>query len=310
VAHNKSAADLIWDVQVNEKGRKIVNNIAEQLSNFLCDAGYDDLPKNIVQETKRVILDSIGCAIGGSLSEVGKISIQLAERLGGAEESTIFGANKKVSCSNAAFANGELINALDYDGMSTGHDIPTILSASLAMAECENVSGKDLILSTALGLEISGRVNAATGGKIGGFGFTANKDSKSVTAGQAVSGYAYSVFGASASCGKILKLNPKEMSNALGVAGYLCMPNVLTKMQHTSPIRMSKYGIFGWGAQGGVTSALLASIGFDGDTEVFEGEHGFWNFVGYRNWDPKRVTEGLGKRWSYEISYKQYPAGT
>jgi 2-methylcitrate dehydratase PrpD len=287
-----------------------MGKITEKLAEFVSETQFNDLPQDVVLETKRVLLDSIGCAIAGASSDVGKIGIELAKRLGGPAESTIVGTSEMVSCANAAFANGQLINALDYDAMSTGHDVPTVIAASLAMVESDRASGKDLILATALGLEVSCRVNAATGGKIGGFGFTAETDTRSVTAGRKVSGYAYSVFGAAASAGKIMNLNKEMMANALGIAGYVCMPNVLTKMQHTTPIRMSKYAIFGWGAQGGVTSALLADMGFEGDTDVFTGEHGFWRYTGYEEWEQERVVQDIDRKWLHEISYKQYPAGT
>jgi 2-methylcitrate dehydratase PrpD len=84
---------------------------------FVVGIKFEDLPEDVVYETKRVLLDSIGCAIAGITSDKGKISIQLARRLGGPPESSIIGIGDKVSCSNAAFANGELINALDYDAI-------------------------------------------------------------------------------------------------------------------------------------------------------------------------------------------------
>lgn len=43
---------------------------------------FSDLPANIVDRTKEVLLDSIGCALGGYVTERAKIAIQLSESLG------------------------------------------------------------------------------------------------------------------------------------------------------------------------------------------------------------------------------------
>jgi 2-methylcitrate dehydratase PrpD len=75
---------------------------------------------------------------------------------------------------------------------------------------------------------------------------------------------------------------------------------------------MTKYGPSEWGAQVGVTSALLAKMGYTGETDLFVGEFGFWRYTGKNNkgeWNEKFI-EGLGTKWlCHEITYKQYPCG-
>src|SRR4030095_10405972 len=81
-------------------------------------------------------------------------------RRGCAYEAGSLGARGKVSVCNAALANGELINALDYDALFIpgGHVAPYVVPAILAMAEARNASGQDLVLALALGTEIAMRV--------------------------------------------------------------------------------------------------------------------------------------------------------
>ena len=138
--------------------------IAERLADFVTKARFSDMPEDVVHETKRVLLDSIGCAIGGHSMDIGRISVELARRLGGPPESTIIGTGDRVSCVNAAFANGELINALDYDAGSAGHDTPVVIAASLAPVEGVQASGRDLLLAIAIGHEIATRLLLAKGG--------------------------------------------------------------------------------------------------------------------------------------------------
>src|SRR5262249_3841335 len=52
-----------------------------------------------------------------------------------------------------------------------------------------------------------------------------------------------------------------------------------------------------------------ADAGMDGDTEVLDGEHGFWRMNGSRGCDWEALTDGLGSRWLVtETSFKLFPA--
>jgi hypothetical protein len=72
---------------------------------------------------------------------------------------------------------------------------------------------------------------------------------------------------------------------------------------------MTKYGLYGAIAEACVAAALLAGAGMDGDTEVLDGEHGFWRMNGSRSCDWDALTDGLGTRWLVaETTYKLFPA--
>lgn len=279
----------------------------KELASFIVKARFADLPPEVVHETKRVLLDSIGCAIGGLTTERGKIAVKLARNLGGPEEASIIGTNDKVACANAAFAQGELINALDFDAMSTGHISPGIIAAALPQAESMRASGKDLILATALGHEFARRVRSATTGL---YPSISEGPHRGMIAWPEVYGYSDWALAGAVAAGKIKNLNQEKMINAIGIAGYFCAPNVMVKWCHTSPVKMSKYGFSGWGAHSGICAAALAEAGYKGDTELFEGRYGYWRFVGYDKWNTDGVLKNLGKEWhAHKITYKQYPCG-
>lgn len=275
----------------------------EGLSRFAVETRWDDLPPQVVQGTKMLLLDSLGCGLAGIVTDPGKMIIALAQRLGGPPEASIIGIGGKVSCVNAVLANGQLINAIDYDALS-GHTPPYIIPPPLAMAECNHASGKDLILATAIGLEMTHRITGATFGK---GNFLAGKENFTWATR---SGYATSNFGAAAAAGKIIGLNQRQMMNALGTAGHLSQ--VLTWIRYTFQDHraMTKYGVPGWQNTGGVMAALLAEMGFIGDTTIFDAKEGFWKFAGYENWNPGRMLEGIGQNWNYftKIQYKWYPS--
>jgi 2-methylcitrate dehydratase PrpD len=57
--------------------------ITEKVVDFVSETKFEDLPEIVVHKTKQIIFDSIGCALGGYVTDRAKISIELAEYLGG-----------------------------------------------------------------------------------------------------------------------------------------------------------------------------------------------------------------------------------
>ena len=86
------------------------------LSEFAAGLKFSDLPADVVANVKLMILDALGCAIAATtLGDGCREAMAVMRSLGGAQESTIIGTGDKVSAPNAAFANGALVHALNYD---------------------------------------------------------------------------------------------------------------------------------------------------------------------------------------------------
>jgi len=277
-----------------------MSEMIDQITDFAVQTTDSKLPDTSAYYIKRAALDLIGCAYAGTSTDRGRIALDFATKLGGSQESTIIGAPHKVSSTNAAFANGELINALDFDAMTDigKHDVPIIISAALAVAESVGASGQELITSIAIGLEISSRLNSG-------------KDRIRIyTPWPSVMGSSSASIAAAIAVGKLLDLDGEKMSHAIGISGYLCPPSTFRKWLEISPVQMIKYGSSGWGAQVGVTSALLAQSGYTGDTELFDGENGYWRFTGKSEPQSKETFADLGGNWLWQkVNFKRYPAG-
>ena len=285
--------------------RMKVSREQEALASFAVETTWENLPANVIEGTKLFLMDSIGCGLGGISTDPGRMIIALAKMLGGPEESSIIGVKGKVSCVNAVLANGQLINTLDWESLS-GHAPGYIIPPALAMAERCDASGKDLILSTAIGLELSGRVAAALRG-VGSF--MNIKDNKVDWAER--QGYAHMNFGVAAVTGRFLNLNKEQIIHALGLAGH--MSQVLTWIRDTFQDNraITKYGVPGWQNTGGVMAAFLSEMGAVGDTTVFDAEQGFWKFVGYtEGWYPERILNGIGEEWTFfnSLMFKPFPS--
>lgn len=266
----------------------------EALAEFIVNTDWEDLPKSVISETKRLILDSVGCAFTGLSVDPGKMIVALAKRLGGPPESSIIGTGHKASLLAAVLANGQLINATDYDAFVAGHGAPYLIPPPLNAAEIAESSGKDLILATAVACEVATRVNNAVSSPAA---FMAERV-----------GSAYMNFGATAGVCKIFEFDRERIINALGIAGHAAQ--VLTWRHHNYMKRgyYPKYGLPGWQNTGAVMAALLAEMGYIGDPYVFDHEHGFWKFSGYSQWKPKEITENLGKIWKFPetVKFKRY----
>jgi 2-methylcitrate dehydratase PrpD len=119
----------------------------EILASYAADLKYESLPKPVVDQAKRIILDTIGCIIGGVPLPLGQTIISLAREMGGnTPESTILGTGIRVSSVAAAYANGALSDVLDWnDYLYVGHAATAAVSSALSMGEKKKASGKEVI---------------------------------------------------------------------------------------------------------------------------------------------------------------------
>src|SRR5262249_27319191 len=135
------------------------------LAEFVAYLSYQDLPHETVARVKWMILDCLGAALAATtLGDGCGESVAVMADLGGKPESTIFRLRHKVSAPNAAFANGALVHALNYDpiGSEIGHLGVVALAAPLATAEAMgNVTGAEFIAASAAACEVSARITAA-----------------------------------------------------------------------------------------------------------------------------------------------------
>ena len=188
-----------------------MSSITRDLANFTIDSKWEDLPPDIIHETKRVLMDSIGGAIGALTTEEGKMYNLLGKRYGGPPEASIVGTGEKVSLSTATLVNGELMFTLDYDSvMSNAHDPDYIIPTVLAFAESAGISGKELILASALGFEVSSRLALAVGQHPMAASLQPPPDGR-----RGLSGNAHSNFGAATGAGKLLKFDEGKMLHAI-----------------------------------------------------------------------------------------------
>ncbi|HYL19253.1 MAG TPA: MmgE/PrpD family protein, partial [Burkholderiales bacterium] len=147
---------------------------SEQLADWVRSIDFDDLPADVVENTKYRILDVIGLALAGLGTPYGESLKQASAAMNPPGPSTIFGVGQRVGVAAAAFTNGALSQAMEFDDThneSIVHMSSPSVAAALALAEQLKVSGKELITSIALGNEISCRVGSVAPGQFHRRGF-------------------------------------------------------------------------------------------------------------------------------------------
>src|SRR6195256_1671161 len=118
----------------------------------------------------------------------------------------------------------------------------------------------------------------------------------------------FGAMGAAAAVGKALKLENKQMVDALGVVGSMASGIIEYLAEGTWTKRMHA----GWAAQSGIRAAMLARAGFSGPRTVFEGTHGlFHGFAHTTEGDYAALTGDFGACWVTDtLAFKPYPCGT
>ena len=110
-------------------------------------------------------------------------------------------------------------------------------------------------------------------------------------------------FGAAAAAGHLLGLNPTAMCRAWGLTGTQASGLLAWETDPTENSRPFNPGI---AARNGTTAALLASFGFGGPPDIFEGQFNILDALG----DPpqaQELTTELGKRFLIrELAIKRY----
>ncbi|MGV9292602.1 MmgE/PrpD family protein [Amycolatopsis sp. NPDC003676] len=278
--------------------------IIEELAGFAAGADAREFPDEVIRESQRILLDSLGCAVASLGDEGAQRGVDYARYLGGTEGTAlILGTGTKTSVPAAAFANAELINALDQDAvLPPGHVTPYVLPGALATAESLRTSGTKLLEAIAVAHEMSYRIGKATD-------YLRDIKDGVVTIPDVI-GYSSTLFGAAAAVGVVKGLDGETLGDALGIMGSTAPTNTQRAWMMHAPSTTIKYQLAGGMALYAVTAANLAERGHTGDRQMLDDrEYGFPRFIGTSRWEPAPITAGLGTEWTFTPfqSFKPYP---
>lgn len=264
-----------------------------RLAEFISGTDYSRIPAGVIEGLKDCLIDTLGCAAYGSSAPPVLAARDVAVRCGGQPKASIWFSPFRASVLMAPMVNGTAVHAYWLDDVHNAkvHPGATVIPAALALAESREITGRDFLVSLAVGYETNIRVSLA-----------ANPSAMRLQGWQPSS--LTGAFGASAACARILNLGREQALNALGLSGSLA-GGIYAFSADGSP---SERIHMGWAAHGGVMAALLAAGGLPGPSQVLEAPDGGFCRLFTANPAWEELTAGLGEEFQAgKVSLKPYP---
>jgi 2-methylcitrate dehydratase PrpD len=262
----------------------------KKIAEYVSETQFEDLPREPVEIIKNVIFTVLGTTIAGAAAEGCEALVDQVKEWGGKNEATILIHGGKVPACNAALVNSTMARALDFcdamlPGMHVGSSsVPTALATAELVGGC---GGKEFLAALVLGTEVAARINSV-----------------SIYDGFDPTGVC-SVLGTAAVAGRILRLNPKQMLDALALAFNRAGGSFQSNIDGSLAVRV----IQGFVSQGGVICAQLARRGITGPRNFLDGTYGYFHLYAKDKFDPQSVSGELGERFEVgKTLFKKYPS--
>ena len=232
--------------------------VTSQLCERIAGTDYENLGEPAIETARRLVLDGIAIAIAGTEEEAIHILAAHHKEQGGAGQATAIGNGFRLNTVSASALNGAAMHVLDFEPMwsPANHALSTTLAGVLALAEAHGATGREVLTALVKGVEMQGWIRQASGQ----FEASTTRFHPPGAVGP---------LGTAVAAGHILKLDPDQLANAVGIAAsragsLLANAGTMTKSTHC-----------GHASALGLESALLAARGFTANVAVFETAQGY-----------------------------------
>jgi 2-methylcitrate dehydratase len=258
-----------------------MSTVTRRISDWASKVRFEDLPSEVVRETKRFLMDSVGCALGGAQQHDVHIARKVLGEMAGSGSCRVLVTGEKWDPVSASLLNALMIRVMDYNDIYWQQDPchpSDIIPAAMAAAERAGGSGRDLLVGIALAYEFEQRLCEASFPGVREIGW----HHATLTAAAAPIAAA-----------RMLGLDAEKMQHAIGIsASRHCTPGSVT----AGKLTMMKNTVDPMATQSGVLAALLAEQGYTGPEHVLDGKEGF-SHVFDTEWKFDVLTDGLGDSW-------------
>jgi 2-methylcitrate dehydratase PrpD len=277
--------------------------VTAPLSAFIAGAQTAQIPEEILDLGRRHILDTLASVVACRDLEPSTLARRYAlAQSGDARRSavTILGTRSKAALVDAVFASAMTAHGAEINDFIPSAFVqpgPSIVSASVALAEQRKKSGAQVLRAVLTGYELAGRVPKAIG----------NENLRRANIANHGIG---PVFGTAAASASIIGLPQDRISDLL----TYCAQQASGSWQWMLDVEhIEKSFVFaGMGARNGLQAALFVEQGFRGVRDSFDNPAGWLNSAIFTGHDADRayLVEELGQRWEmHETAYKRYPVG-
>ena len=259
----------------------------DQICQFVVKTGYKDLGKEVIEQAKKVVLDTVGViAAGAQHREPQEMSKRLTSLSRGAS-STLIGQKKKTDPLQAALINGTAGTWLELDEgnqFARGHAAIHVVPACLAIAEEKKASGREYLTAFVLGYEIACRIGIASKLRM-----TMHPHGS------------WGTLGAAVAVGKLIGLDADRMKTLINIASSMTLATSRKTMLEGGTVRNLYAGVSGYM---GILVYHLLQSGFTGEADGIGSVYGG---VVSETFSPQLMVEELGSRYEITRNYfKQY----
>ncbi|NLY34518.1 MAG: MmgE/PrpD family protein, partial [Alcaligenaceae bacterium] len=250
-----------------------------------------DIPAHVIARCEDLLLDTLGSILAGSTARPVKTIDAFAKLQGPATgKSQVLGNVRSTTALFASMVNAAAAHMVEQDDVHNGsvfHPAAVVFPPALAVAQEIGASGKELLTACVAGYEAGIRVGEFLGRSHYKIFHTTG------TAG---------TIAAAVTVGRLLKLNPEQMLDAIGSAGTQAagLWEFLRTAADSKQLHTAK------AAANGLIAAYLAKDGFTGAKQILEGAQGMGAGMS-TDADPRKLVDGLGSRWALpETSFKYH----
>lgn len=262
------------------------------ISEFCHSIHYDNLPKQVVDNAKKAIIDTHGVIYAGYKEPVAKVLVEWVQQQSTDAKATVLGHGFQTSESLAALLNGAMGHALDFDDVYSGlrgHPSIPVYAAVLAVCEAENKSGKDVITAFCVGVEVMAKLGAYMNPAhvVTGWHSTAT----------------LGVLGVSAAIGKLYGFNQSQYKHVLGLASSMMSGLMINFGTMTKPFHA------GYCAKNGIEAAQLVNKGLTACEDSFTPKTGVFDLYTDEEMQSDWGSD-FGQPWSIVdpgFNIKRYP---
>ena len=213
---------------------------------FIHDLTWNDVPEDVRERARLLQRDLAAVSLAGRETPAARIAADHATEQHPGTDATALVDGRRLSTTGAAWANGVLANALDFDDghrLVKGHPGANVTPAALAVAEATGATVEEYLTAVVIGYEVALRAGLLLHSRSDDYHGSGS----------------WGAVGAAAASARLLRLDANRTRHALGLAEYHAP--LAPIMRSVAEPAMTKDAC-GWGAMLGVSSAHLAARGY------------------------------------------------